>query len=286
MSLRIIADSGSDVDSGLILRYDLTVIPLRTYFGDEEFLDGVTMTHQEFFERLTTDSHHPTTSQPSPEDFLRAFRAAKEAGDDVLAIIISGKLSGTLQSAKLAADECGYDRIFIVDSENVTLGTRILVELACRLRDEGKTAEEIAALLNENKKHIRMLAALDTLTYLQKGGRISKTVAAAGNLLSIKPVVAVENGEIKLVGKARGAKSSERLLAKLLEENGGVNFDMPFCLAYSGLSRSHLEEYIDAYQDLWRGQIDELPICTIGSTIGTHAGPGAIGISFFAKRKG
>lgn len=285
MSVRILVDSGSDVDAELIRHYDIKVIPLRTYFGEEEFLDGVTMTHEQFFERLISDPNHPTTSQPSPVEFINAFREAAEAGDDVVAIFISSKLSGTYQSAYLASLECGYDRIHLVDSENVTLGTRMLVELACRLRDEGKSATEITDILNHEKKYLRLYAVLDTLTYLQKGGRISKTVAVAGNLLSIKPLVAVSDGEVVMAGKAHGTKNGERLLTKLITENGNIDFDKPYCVAYSGLSSERLEAYIHDSQEFWKKPISELPVCTIGSTIGTHVGPGAFGVMYFAKER-
>ncbi|MBQ4563494.1 MAG: DegV family protein [Lachnospiraceae bacterium] len=285
MSLRILVDSGSDLDADLIRRYDIKVIPLRTYFGEEEFLDGITMSHEEFFERLTTDSNHPTTSQPSPIEFLKAFHEAADAGDDLLGIFISGKLSGTYQSARLAALECGYDRIHLIDSESVTLGTRMLVELACRLRDEGKTVTEIVDILNTEKKYIHVYAVLDTLTYLQKGGRISKTVAVAGNLLSIKPLVAVTNGEVLLAAKARGSKNGERMLTKLIQENGNIDFDKPYCVAYSGLSSAPLEAYIHDAQDFWQKPLSELTVCTIGSTIGAYVGPGAFGVMYFAKER-
>ncbi len=285
MGIQILVDSGSDVDTELIRRYDIKVIPLRTYFGEEEFLDGVTMTHEVFFERLSTDPHHPTTSQPGPVEFLSAFREAAEAGDDVVAIFISSKLSGTYQSAYLASLECGHDRIHLIDSENVTLGTRMLVELACRLRDEGKNATQIVDILNHEKKHLRLYAVLDTLTYLQKGGRISKTVAVAGNLLSIKPLVAVSDGEVVMAGKARGTRNGERMLTKLITENGNIDFDKPYCVAYSGLSSEPLEAYIRDAQEFWQKPISELPVCTIGSTIGAHVGPGAFGVMYFAKER-
>lgn len=285
MSLNILIDSGCDMDRDTIKQYGLSVVPLRTRFGDEEFLDSVTMNTQEFFERLASDPHHPATSQPSPDDFLRAFKHALKENDEVLAITISGKLSGTVQSARLAASDLNTDRIHIVDSENVSLGTWVLTKLACRLRDQGKSAAQIAAILEERKSQVQVLAVLDTLSYLQKGGRISKTVAVAGNLLSIKPIVTLTNGELQLLGKARGAKNSERILTKLINERGGIDFDEPYCLAYSGLDPSPLEEYVDSYRELWEGSVrrEDMPVCVIGSTIGTHAGPGAIGVAFFPK---
>jgi len=168
-----------------------------------------------------------------------------------------------------------------VDSENVCIGERILAERTLKLREKGLPADKIAEQLEEDKKHIRLLALLDTLEYLKKGGRISQAVAIAGTILSIKPVVTVENGEIVLVGKARGSKNGNNLLRELVLKCGGINFDEPFCLAYTGLSDDLLQKYISDSADLWEGRSQSLPISTVGCVIGTHAGPGAIAVAFF-----
>lgn len=195
---------------------------------------------------------------------------------------LSGKLSGTYQSAVIAAE--GYKgKVFVVDSENVSLGERILILRGLELLKEGLSAGEIAERLDEEKKEIRVLALLDTLEYLKKGGRISATVAFAGGLLSIKPVVAVENGEVALVGKARGSKNGHNLLRELVEKCGGVNFEKPCYLAYSGLSDELIRKYAEDSADLWEKYSDNLPISTVGSAIGTHVGPGAIAVAFFEK---
>ena len=192
---------------------------------------------------------------------------------------MSSKLSGTHQSAVIAAQEY-EDRAYVVDSENVCVGERILIQLALGLRDQGLSAREIVERLNEEKKKIRVIALLDTLEYLKKGGRISATVAFAGSLLSIKPVVAVEQGAVALVGKARGSKQGNNLLRQLIEKTG-VDFEKPFALAYSGLSDELLRKYISDSEDLWMGHTNALPISTVGCTIGTHVGPGAVAVAFF-----
>lgn len=282
MSIRIICDSASDITKETAKELGVTVLPLTTLFGTEEYLDGVNMSHQEFFEKLVETDELPTTSQIAPFDYEKVFREAVEAGDSVVCITLSSKLSGCNQSAHIAAEEFG-DQIHIVDSENVCIGERILIELAVRLREEGKSAQEITDILNEEKKNVRLIALLDTLEYLKKGGRISSAAAFAGTLLSIKPVIGLENGEVTMLGKARGSKNGNNLLISLVEKEGGINFDKPYCVAYSGLSDTLLQKYMKDSAHLYEGQVDELAVCTIGSTIGTHAGPGAIAAAFFVK---
>ena len=282
MSVRIICDSASDITKEMAQKLNVTVLPLKTIFGTEEYLDGVNMSHQEFFEKLIETDELPTTSQIAPFDYETVFKEAIEAGDTVVCITLSSKLSGCNQSAHIAAEEF-EGKVFIVDSENVCIAEQILVEFAVRLRDEGKTAEEIVEILNVEKKNIRLIALLDTLEYLKKGGRISSAVALAGTLLSIKPVIGIENGEVVMLGKARGSKNGNNMLMSLVEKEGGINFDKPFNVAYSGLSDAALQKYMRDSAKLYEGKVDEIPVRTIGSTIGTHAGPGAIAAAFFVK---
>lgn len=282
MSVQIITDSASDITQAEAAAWGIKVLPLQTIFGQETFLDGVNISREEFYQKLIESDTLPTTSQVTPFQYEEVFRAAQEAGDEVVCITLSSKLSGCYQSATIAAEE--FPAV-LVDSENATIGERILVQLAMRLRDEGKSAAEIGEILEREKKHIRLIGLLDTLEYLKKGGRVSAAVAVAGTLLSIKPVVAVEEGEIVAVGKARGSKNGNNLLMSLVEKSGGIHFDLPFCLAYSGLSDVLLRKYIADSAKLYEGQTDDLPVSTIGSTIGTHVGPGAIAAAFFAKER-
>lgn len=282
MSVRIIIDSACDLSKEKADQMHLDYMPLKTMFGDQEFLDGITISHQEFFERLVESDTLPTTSQIPPYEYEQIFSSVAESGDTAVCITLSSKLSGSYQSACLAASEF-EGTVIVVDSENVCIGEQILVLFAARLRDQGKSAQEISDILNESKKHIRLIALLDTLEYLKKGGRISSATAFAGNLLSIKPVVAIENGEVVILGKARGSKNGNNMLMELTEKCGGIDFSLPFCLAYSGLSDALLQKYIKDSESLYQGKVDVLPISTIGSTIGTHAGPGAIAVAFFAN---
>lgn len=281
MSIQIITDSASDIAQSA--REDITVLPMTITFGGTEYLDGVNLSHQEFYEKLIENQDLPTTSQIAPYAFEQAIRQAREERKEALIITMSSKLSGTYQSACIAASEFS-DGVHVVDSENVTIGEHILVEYALILKDQGMDAASIAAELDKAKKNIRLIALLDTLEYLKKGGRIGKTVALAGNILSIKPVIAIEEGEVAFLGQARGSRQGNNFLAQRIKECG-IDFQMPHLLGYTGLSDILLQKYINDSRDLWEDELDSLSICTVGGTIGTHTGPGAIAVAFFAKKK-
>lgn len=280
MSVQIVIDSACDMPKSTADTLGLTYLSMRTIFGSEEYLDGVTMTGEQFYEKLIETDEPPKTSQIPPADFEKAFEKITDAGDTALCITVSSGLSGTYQSAMIAAERFG-DRVVVVDSLNVTVGEQLLVLRAVRLRDEGWSAWEIAEILNHEKQRIRLIALLDTLEYLKKGGRISSTAAFAGTILSIKPVLALVDGRIEMLGKARGSKNGHNKLMELVKSSRGIDFERPFALAYSGLSDHLLRKYISDSHELYDGKTDYLPVCRIGSTIGTHAGPGAIGVAFF-----
>ena len=279
--VQLIVDSACDMQLDEANKLGVTLMPLRTNFGGEVFLDGVDLSHDAFFEKLTQEKVLPMTSQVPPYDYEMAYRDAQQAGREALVITLSSKLSGTYQSAVIAAQELGAD-VTIVDSENVTAGERVLVDLAICLRDEGLGAKEIAERLEQAKKRLCIIGRVDTLEYLYRGGRLSKTSAIAGTLLNIKPVLTVRDGKLAVLGKARGAKQSNNFLNEAIAQRGGIDFSMPLMLGYSGQSDSALQEYIAASHGIWEGKLPQLPITSIGSTIGTHVGPGAIVLAFFA----
>ena len=210
---------------------------------------------------------------------MKEFDKVKEAGESAVVITLASKFSGTYQSAVIAAED--YDNIYVVDSSSCAMGSGILVELAFRLLDSGMSAEEIAKTLEEEKKKIIIVALVDTLEYLKKGGRVSKTVAFAGTLLNIKPVISVTDGEINMLGKARGSKMGNNLLVEEIKKAGGVDFSKPVLLGYSGISDALLLKYIEDSKHIWEGNLDEVRYTTVGSVIGTHAGPGAVAVAFF-----
>ena len=282
MSVKIVVDSACDLTKQRADALDLTFLSLKTIFGGEEYSDGITMSHREFYEKLIESGDMPSTSQIPPHDFEEVFAQIKKDGDTAVVITLSAKLSGTFQSATIARE--GYeDCIFLIDSETVSLGEQILVLLACQLRDEERSAADITQILEERKRDIRLIALLDTLEYLRRGGRISGAAAIAGNLLSIKPVITVKEGEVAILGKARGSKNGNNMLIQEINKTNGIDFSLPFVLGYTGLDDSLLQKYIADSEALWKGRVSDLPITTIGSTIGTHAGPGAIGVAFFAR---
>ena len=280
MSVRIIVDSTTDLTPALKAR--LTAVPLTVHFGDEEYIDGITIDHKTFYEKLIESDVLPTTSQATPDAFGRVFEEIVSAGDTAVVLTISSVLSGTCQSAVIAAADYP-GRIFVVDSRTASIGAGILAELALQLADSGLSAGEIAAQLEEAREKVCVVAMLDTLEYLKKGGRISKTVAFAGSLLAIKPVVALKQGEIVLLGKARGSRQGNNLLVQEIGNAGGVDFSRPVLLGYTGLSDLLLQKYMEDSRELWADRTESLRFTPIGSVIGTHAGPGAVAAAFFRQ---
>lgn len=277
MKTRIIVDSTADLMPEFKSR--VHTVPLTVNFGMEEYIDGVTIDHKTFYEKLIESDVLPTTSQATPDAFIKEFEKVKEAGESAVVITLASKFSGTYQSAMIAAGD--FDNIYIVDSASAAMGSGILVELAFRLLDSGMSAEEIAKTLEDEKKKIVIVALVDTLEYLKKGGRISKTVAFAGTVLNIKPVLSVIDGEINMLGKARGSKMGNNLLVQEIDKAGGIDFSKPILLGYSGISDALLLKYIEDSRHIWEGNLHEVRYTTVGSVIGTHAGPGAVVVAFF-----
>ncbi len=277
MNTRIIVDSTADLTPAFKSR--VHIVPLTVRFGEEEYIDGVTIDHKTFYEKLIESDVLPTTSQATPDAFMQEFKKAKAADEAAVVITLSSKFSGTYQSAMIAAEE--FENIYIVDSGTAAMGSGILVELAFRLLDEGKNAKDIALALEEEKKKIVIVALVDTLEYLKKGGRISKATAFAGGVLNIKPVLSVINGDIGILGKARGSKMGNNLLVQEIDKAGGIDFSKPVLLGYSGISDALLQKYIEDSRHIWEGNLEEVRYTTVGSVIGTHAGPGAVVVAFF-----
>lgn len=279
MKTRIVVDSTADILPEYLDQ--IHTVPLTVSFGDEEYIDGVTIDHRTFYQKLIETDAMPSTSQASPAAFAAQYDQAAAADEEVVVITISSKLSGTYQSAMIAA--AGRSSVYVVDSENASVGCGILVGLALRYLRDGMTASAIAEKLQEDKKKIIVIALLDTLEYLKRGGRISKAAAFAGGLLNIKPVISIADGEIQLLGKARGSKMGNNLLVQQIQKVGGIDFTKPVLLGYTGLSDVLLQKYIEDSSYLWSASLDAVRYVSIGSVIGAHAGPGAIAVAFFRK---
>lgn len=277
MSVRIIVDSTADLMPEQQCR--VHTVPLTVCFGDAQFTDGVNLDRRTFYERLAESDVLPTTSQAAPQAFAAELEKAKKDGRQSVVITLSSAFSGTYQSACIAASE--YEEVYVVDSGSAAMGSGILIEYALRLADEGLDAAEIAQRLERERSRIVVVALVDTLEYLKRGGRISKSVAFAGSVLNIKPVLSVIEGEISLLGKARGSKVGNNLLMQQIDKAGGIDFTMPLLLGYSGLSDALLLKYIEDSRHVWQEHLSYPRYTCLGSVIGTHAGPGAVVVAFF-----
>lgn len=277
--IRILTDSASDILPAEAEQLGVTVIPLNVTLEDGTVLrDGVDMTPSAYYEILAGCRKLPTTSQPSPELFENFFLEAAAAGDEVIGIFLSHALSGTYQCAKLAADMANVDNVLFVDSGHVCLSEALLVRLAVQLRDSGKTAGQIAAILEHAKEHLHLVAAIDDLKYLRKGGRLPAAVAVAGGMLGIKPLITIQDGKVAMAGKARGLPGAYVALFKKIEEMGGINPAFPALAGYTVSPRE-----VTPIQTYLRDNLqqEDLLVRQIGCVIGTHAGPGAFGLAFF-----
>lgn len=280
MKVRIIVDSSADLIPEI--KQQVTIVPLIITFGDEEYVDGVTLDHHQFYEKLIECEALPTTSQATPATFTEYFSDAVKAGEEVVVLTISSGLSGTYQSALIAAQEF-EGKVFVVDSKTVALGLGILTQLALKLADNGMRAAEIAEKLTEERENVRLIALLDTLEYLKRGGRISKATALAGGLLSIKPIIEVKDGIVQMLSKARGAIQGNTMLTNLILDAGGVDFDKPYLLGYTGLTDEALKKYIEDNAELWQAGVNKTPQTLVSGVVGTHTGPGVVAAAFFKK---
>ena len=277
MSVRIITDSTVDVSRASAER--LTRVPLRIYFDTEEFVDGITISHHQFYEKLVTSPVLPTTSQPTPAAFEAVFEEITAAGDTAVVLTISSKLSGTYQSACIAAED--FDNVYVVDTLHAATGAGCLAEYALQLADQGLDAKTIADTLTQHRDKLRLFAVLDTLEYLKKGGRISGTVAFVGGMLSIKPVIGINDGLVGMVAKARGAKQGIATLISEIEKTGGIDTTKPFLLGYTGNDPSGVADFEAKANYLWNEQ--KVATTQLCSVVGTHVGPGAVAVAFFAN---
>ena len=276
MAVRIVTDSTVDIAEQY--RNDFTVVPLTVSFGETVYIDGVTLNKQDFYQKLVSSAELPKTSQATPDAFGKVFRELQEKGEEAVVITVSSRLSGTYQSARIAAED--YPNIRVVDSMNVSIASGVLALYALRCAEEGMGLDELADHLAKKREEIGLVAMVDTLEYLKKGGRISGAAALAGGVLGIKPVVTARDGELAVLGKARGSKKANNLLIEQIRKNG-VDFSMPLLLGYTGLSDDMLQQYIQDSQCLWKGHVDDLDCVQLSSVIGTHAGPGAVAVAYF-----
>ena len=280
--IRIVTDSAADLTARDLDIPGVFVVPMGITFADGTSTeDDGTMTKDEFFARLAEDSKLPRTSQPSPATYIQLFEDAAAAGDEVIVITIAQKLSGTFQCAGLAAAETDA-KVYVIDSETATQGEAIIVREAVRLREQGLSASRIAAELETFKKRVRVVAIVDSLKHLQKGGRLPAAVAIVGGALGIKPVLALWDGAIRLVDKGRGRPGALVAMFRQLDKQGGVDPAYGYTLLYSDDKQltAPVHHYMHHNLQLTGGRVGQ-----IGPTIGTHIGPGAVGIAFVLPKE-
>ena len=280
MKIRIIADSASDIPQETAKEWGITVLPLIIRFGQQEYLDGVTLLPDRFFELLEKGGEFPKTSQITPFTYEETFRSALEAGEDVICFCLSSGVSGSYQSACSAAAELG-ERVHVIDTRQFCISEYVLVERAVQLRDQGLSAPQIVEEIRREMGRVHVLAAFDTLEYLKRGGRLSAMTALAGGMLSIKPVLTIEDGVVFILGKARGVKRACDSLIELIRKYGLVDERMPFCFGYTGNSDAFLQQFASRFRETFGSQA-KVPIIRVGATIGAYAGPGAVALAFFS----
>lgn len=280
MSICIITDSASDIEQGELP--GVRVLPMTVTIDGKAYRDGVDITKDEFYRLLKSSKAIPASSLISPFMFQEAFEEIEAAGDEAIVITVSSELSGTYQSAVSVAD--GREGVSVIDSLQVSGAQKLLVLRALQLSLLGLSREEVVRELEEEKRRIVIYAAVDTLEYLLKGGRISKTNALVGDVIGIKPILTMEDGKLIAIGKAHGSKKSHAFLNQKIVDAGGIDLTMPYAVGYSGASKTGLQKYLDGNKEI----IETLPhspnVVQIGSAVGTHAGSGTVLVTFFQKK--
>lgn len=278
--IKIITDSTADIDLEYAKKLDIEIVPLKVIIDGKEYKDRIDLQPDQFYQLLQDSEVLPTTSQPSPQDFLTLFEDAKKNNDSVIVMTLSSVISGTYQSANIAKDLAEYENIFIIDSLAATQMLRLLVLKAVALREMKIDVKEMVKILEEYKTRIRIFAFVDTLEYLYKGGRLSKTAAAAGTLLKFKPIIGLKEGKLEMFAKARGTQKATTKIIELIHEDGEIDFNEPICIGYTG-SDEGLEKFEQTLRDEFK--FNDVLHGFVGPVIGTHAGPGARLIAYVSQ---
>lgn len=279
--IKIITDSTSDIDLKYAQELNVEVVPLKVIIDGKEYKDRIDLQPEEFYDLLVNSQTLPSTSQPSPQDFVDLYETAKNNNDSVIVITLSSVISGTYQSANLAKDLVDYDDIYVIDSLGTTQMQRLLVLKAVALRNEGMNAQDLYTFLDIYKHRIRLFAFVDTLEYLYKGGRLSRTAATAGTLLKFKPIIGFDEGKLDVFAKARGTQKATAKIIDLIQQDGEMDLDEPICIGYTGSS-----DGLDKFENTLRETLHfgETLHGIVGPVIGTHAGPGARLIAYVKKQ--
>jgi DegV family protein with EDD domain len=270
--IKIVTDSTAYMSKEYAIENDIDIVHLSVNFCGETFKEGFPGEFEKFFNKLKTTDEFPTTSQPAIGDFIETFQKAVDEGKEVIAIVISSKLSGTYNAAVTAANMVDKDKITVIDSETTVSNLRILVEKAKDLAALGKSREEIIKIINEDKKRMGIDLTVDTLEYLKRGGRLSSKQAIVGSILNIKPIISLIDGKLESTGKIRG---KNRAIRKMIER-------IPKEVKYISICHILNTEEAENLKDMLKGQFGNVKISIdeLGPVIGSHLGPKAIGLCY------
>ena len=277
--IRIIVDSSADYSLEELKEKNMEQVSLMITMEGNTYRGGVDISSDEFYEMMLRGADFPKTSQPSPQDFLELFEDAQEKGDSVVCITLSSGLSGTYQSACLAKNMADYSEIYVVDSLSATHLIRIMADYACKLRDEGKSAKEIADAVEALKSRVKVIAAVDTLEFLYKGGRLNKATAVIGDLANLKPIITLmPDGTLSVIGKCLGRNKAFAYLTKAMsEKNIDPDFPVYSLYAYGTENVEKLEQKLEEIDIHCQKRVQ------LGTTIGAHVGPGAFAVVYVEK---
>ena len=277
--MRILTDSTADYSQVEAQELNIDIVPLKVIIDGKEFKDRIDIQPDEFYSKLVECEDLPSTSQPSPKDYIDYIEMAKANNEPLIMILLSSGISGTYQSACMAKELAEYDNVYVIDSLNTTIGLRLLVDKAIQLRDEGKTAQEIVNTIEEMKTKVRLFAVVDTLEYLYKGGRLSRASAVAGTLLKLKPVIGVIDGKIGSLAKARGISKATKEIIPLIDKDG-IDLNEGIYYGYTG-NQDGMSKFVSVLEEQYG--MKDVKIKAVGPVIGTHAGPGARAVAYFCK---
>ncbi|KAB3529186.1 DegV family protein [Alkaliphilus serpentinus] len=276
--VKIITDSMTDLPNEIINRYEIKVLPLTISFGEEEYRDGVDLSSQDFYSKLSKAKELPRTSQIPPQVFYDTFKGLLEEGHEILCINGSSRASGTHQSALLAKTDLSSDKIQVFDTMGLSFGGGLLVLEAARMAEEGLKKEDIIVKLTEYKERVDHIFTVETLEYLKKGGRLNPMKAVIGGILNVKPILTVANGIVEPLDKVRGSKKVIGKMVELASERGGDFKDKTIALAHA-----NSPEAVNSLREKVLQELNPKEVITadIGCTIGTHAGPGTLALFYF-----
>jgi len=280
MAVRVVTDSTADIPQDLVKELGISVVPLTVQFGDKSFLDRVEITPDQFFQWLIESPQLPTTSQPSPGAFLDVYRGLLEAEHQVVSIHISDKLSGTLNSVRQAKEQLGDVPLEIIDSRQAAISLGLVVIAAARAVKDGASYEETQSVARQALGQVQLFALLDTLEFLRKGGRIGKVRGFIGTLLHVRPIITVTDGVVQSVISVRSRDQGIRYMLTLAEERSP--------LIQAAVFHSTTPDEAEEVADQLRPMVSDgnVIIGRIGPVIGTHVGPGAVGVVIQSEKSG